>query len=209
MGGVLGASWGVMGVPEGCFRRLLGAPGASWAVLGASWARFSGQQADKARHSFLYTIFDRFLFDFTTENRSLNFEKTLKSVRKILLFAFRQFYNNIDSGCEFGAILRPKKPPKSRFGRRLGASWGRLGGVLGASWGPLGASWWPPGRLLVANMAPTWLPKRSPNRSKIEAKINKFLNASWDQIFEGFWCILEGKIEPSWHPKTIKSKPPL
>ena len=64
-------------------------------------------------------------------------------------------------------------------------------------------------------MAPTWLPKRSPNRSKIEAKsnhflnasfgisflyerkieikINQFLHASWDRNFEGFGWILEAK----------------
>ena len=53
-----------------------------------------------------------------------------------------------------------------------------LGGILEAVLGRLGG-------VLVANMAPTWPPKRSPNRSKIEAKINQFLNASWDRIFEG------------------------
>jgi len=42
-------------------------------------------------------------------------------------------------------------------------------------------------------MVPTWLPKRSPNRLKIEAKINQFLKASWDLIFIEFWWILEGK----------------
>ena len=55
--------------------------------------------------------------------------------------------------------------------RPLGPSWAiqrifegildRLGGVLEASWA---------GK--VANMAPTWLPKRNRNRSKIEAKID-------------------------------------
>ena len=45
----------------------------------------------------------------------------------------------------------------------------------------------------VANMAPTWLPKRSPNRSKIEAKIDQFFNASWDPIFERCWWILGPK----------------
>ena len=71
----------------------------------------------------------------------------------------------------------------------LGASWG----VLRASWGVLWAFW---GRLegkKVANMAPTWLPKRSQNPSKIEAKIDQFFNASWDRIFEGCWWILEAK----------------
>ena len=96
-----------------------------------------------------------------------------------------------------------QKSTKNRSWRPLGASWGllggswrsrgHLGGLLGASWGPLGASWWPLGRHLVANMAPSWPPKRSPNRSKIEAKIDQFLNASWDPIFARFWWILRSK----------------
>ena len=85
----------------------------------------------------------------------------------------------------------------------LGASWGGLGAswyVLGASWGVLWAFWGrlgsPLGRLegkKVANIAPTWLPKRSQNPSKIEAKTDQSLNASWDRIFEGCWWILEAK----------------
>ena len=78
----------------------------------------------------------------------------------------------------------PPKPPKMS---PKWASWGLLGplgglmvlgGILEAVLGRLGG-------VLVANMAPTWPPKRSPNRSNIEAKINQFLNASWDRIFEG------------------------
>ena len=70
----------------------------------------------------------------------------------------------------------------------LGASWGHLGGALGEPWRFLGASWhlgavlgasWERlGVVLVGNMAPTWLPTRSPNPSKIETKINQFFNAS-------------------------------
>ena len=79
---------------------------------------------------------------------------------------------------------------------RLGASWGALGaswGVLWAFWGRLGS---PLGRLerkKVANMAPSWLPKRSPNPLKIEVKIDQFFNASWGRIFEGCCWILEAK----------------
>ena len=96
-----------------------------------------------------------------------------------------------------------QKSTKNRSWRPLGASWGllggswrsrgHLGGLLGASWGPLGASWWPLGRHLVANMAPSWHPKRSPNRWKIEAKIDQFFNTSWDPIFAGCWWILGSK----------------
>ena len=86
---------------------------------------------------------------------------------------------------DFGASWGPPGHVLGRLGpswERLGPSWGRLGGVLGRL-----------GGVLVGNMVPTWLPKRSPNRLKIEAKINQFLKASWDLIFMGFWWILEGK----------------
>ena len=79
---------------------------------------------------------------------------------------------------DLGGLLGPlglsgrlPRVPRARPGRGLG----RLGGVL------------------VANMAPTWLPKRSQNRVKIEAKIDQNFDASWDRIFEGFWWILEAK----------------
>ena len=85
-----------------------------------------------------------------------------------------------------------KNPPKIDLGGVLGppegalVSWGRLESFVGASWGRLGASLGRLGGVLVGNMVPTWLPKRSPNQLKIEAKINQFLNASWDLIFKGF-----------------------
>ena len=92
-----------------------------------------------------------------------------------------------------------KKPSKIHQKWILEASWGLLG--------PLGLSGRLPrvprarpgrvlgrlGGVLVANMAPTWLPKRSQNRIKIEAKIDQNFDASWDRIFEGFWWILEAK----------------
>ena len=82
--------------------------------------------------------------------------------------------------------------------RRLGASWGRLGaswgvfgclgGILGRLVAVLGASWLEKGGQHGSNLAPKAEPK-----SKIEAKIVFFLNAFWDQIFEGCWWILEAK----------------
>ena len=80
-------------------------------------------------------------------------------------------------------VQRVQILPKSSSGE----GFGRLGGVLGVSWGVLGCLWvswvrlgascgrpWGVlGRLgskKVANMAPTWSPKRSQNREKIEAK---------------------------------------
>ena len=80
-----------------------------------------------------------------------------------------------------GGVLGPLEGVLVSWGRlesfvgRLGRVLGRLGGILGRL-----------GGVLVGNMAPTWFPKRSQNRSKIEAKINQFLNASWDLIFMGF-----------------------
>ena len=81
-------------------------------------------------------------------------------------------------------------------------SWGRLESFVGRLGGVLERL----GGVLVGNMAPTWLPKRSPNSSKIEAKINQFLNASWNQISEGFWWILECEMEASWLPDGIKNR---
>ena len=72
--------------------------------------------------------------------------------------------------------------------RRLGPSWAIqsvfggildcLGSVLEASWRGLGGllgGLWP---RKVANMAPTWPPKRSQNQLKIDPKIDQFVNAS-------------------------------
>ena len=115
-------------------------------------------------------------------------------------------------------VQRAKILPKSSSGE----GFGRLGGVLGVSWGVLGCLWvfwvrlgascgrpWGVlGRLgskKVANMAPTWSPKRSQNREKIEAKIDQNFDGSWGRIFEGFWWIWEGKMEPSWHQNRTKN----
>ena len=80
-----------------------------------------------------------------------------------------------------GGVLGPLEGVLVSWGR-LESFVGRLGGVLGRL-----------GGVLVGNMVPTWFPKRSPNRSKIEAKINQLLSASWDLIFIGLLWILEGK----------------
>ena len=110
----------------------------------------------------------------------------------------------------------PKILPKSLSGE----GFGRLGGVLGAFLGVLGRLWVSrgrvgpscgrPGGLLgrlgskkVANMAPTWSPKRSPNREQIEAKIDQHFDGSWGRSFERLWWIWEGKVEPSWHQNRI------
>ena len=103
-----------------------------------------------------------------------------------------------------GGVLEPLGASKNQSWRRLGASWGILG-CLGVFWplpealqarpgGVLGRL----GGVLVANMVPTWLPKRSQNRVKIEGKIDQNVDASWDRIFERFWSILGAQVEPSW-----------
>ena len=108
-----------------------------------------------------------------------------------------------------------KKSTRNRSSRRLvpwgllrasWCLWGRLESFVGASWGRLGGLLGRLGAKKVANMVPTWFPKRNPNRSKIEAKIDQFLNASWKFILKGFHWILEAKenhVESKWHPKSI------
>ena len=57
----------------------------------------------------------------------------------------------------------------------LGPFWNRLGGLLGGL-----------GPRKVANMGPTWYPKRSKNQLKIGPKINQFYDASWNQYLSVF-----------------------
>ena len=74
-----------------------------------------------------------------------------------------------------------EKSSKIDFPGGSGSPRRRPGGALGLleiktplgvpPWTPPGPSWGRLGAVLVANMAPTWLPKRSRNRSKIEANI--------------------------------------
>ena len=127
-----------------------------------------------------------------------------------------------------GGEILPKSPPKifqksskvslkSSQNRRpgvvlgaLGASW-RVSERLGASWGVLGASWgvlWPSwGRLGASSLAkgrktwPTWLQVGFQNQPKIDAKIDRKFDASWDRFLKGFWRILGARMEPCWHPK--------
>ena len=92
---------------------------------------------------------------------------------------------------------------QDRFGGVLGRL-GRSKASLEASWTVLEASWRGLGGLLgglgprkVANMAPTWPPKRSQNQLKIDPKIDQFFNASWNRFLEGFWWILDAKMRQS------------
>ena len=103
--------------------------------------------------------------------------------------------------------MSSKSSQNRRLGRVLGAL-GRPGGVLGRLGASCGRPWGVLGRLgskKVANMAPTWSPKRSQNREKIEAKIDQNFDGSWGRIFEGFWWIWKGKMEPSWHQNRTKN----
>ena len=96
-----------------------------------------------------------------------------------------------------------EKSSKNRSWRRPGVSWGSLGcltavlgrswtvlraskSVLGASWGRPGGVLERPGGVLVANTAPTWLPKCSQNHKKIEGNVDGNVDTSWDLIFYGF-----------------------
>ena len=83
----------------------------------------------------------------------------------------------------------------------LWVSWVRLKACCGHPWGVLGRL----GSKKVANMVPTWSPKRSQNREKIEAKIDQNLDGSWGRIFERVWWIWEGKMDPSWDQNRTKN----
>ena len=102
------------------------------------------------------------------------------------------------------------RPTWSHVGH-LGATWGGLGGLLGASWAVLEASWgllaaktqhergesvfWDPlGAVLGSFLGPSWrLGRRlGPTlvvlvRLKIDAKIDRKSDASWNRFLEGFW----------------------
>ena len=102
-----------------------------------------------------------------------------------------------------GQVWRPLGPSwaiQSVFGGILG----RLGGVLEASWRGLGGPLGGLGSRKEANMAPTWPPKRSQNKLKIDTKIDQFFSASWNRFLEGFCWILDANMEPSWHQNRSK-----
>ena len=84
-------------------------------------------------------------------------------------------------GDVLGGLKSVPKPFWSVLGR-VWVSWGCPGASCGRPGGVLGRL----GSKKVANMAPTWLPKRSQNRLKIEPKNHKNLNASWNRFLEGF-----------------------
>ena len=71
----------------------------------------------------------------------------------------------------------------------MGASWG----VLAASWGHLGGLLGRLGPKEVANMAPTWLPKRSQIPLKNDYKNYQNIDASWGRIFGDFGGFGEAK----------------
>ena len=53
-------------------------------------------------------------------------------------------------------------------------------------------------------MAPSWPPKSKQNRRKIDAKIDRKIDASWNRFLEGFWWIFGGKMEACWHQNRAK-----
>ena len=73
--------------------------------------------------------------------------------------------------------------------------WRRLGGLLGGL---------RPRK--VANMGPTWRPKRSKNQWKICLNIDQFHDASWNRCFSVFHWLLETKTEPCWIENVFKHR---
>jgi hypothetical protein len=78
------------------------------------------------------------------------------------------------SGAGLEAYVAGLGDPR-RLESYLGPFWNRLGGLLGGL-----------GPRKVANMGPTWHPKRSKNRLKIGPKIDQFYDASWNRYFSVF-----------------------
>ena len=58
----------------------------------------------------------------------------------------------------------------------------------------------------VDNMAPSWLPKPTPNRSKIDANFDRNIDAFQDGVLKRFWWIRGGKMEACWHLKSMKKR---
>ena len=89
----------------------------------------------------------------------------------------------------------------------LGGRGRHFGTILGV-WAHSGSQM-PSWAVLVANMAPSWLPKRSQNREKIEAKINLDVHASWGRFFGAFLvdCGRQNgtKMVPKTHQKSIST----
>ena len=97
----------------------------------------------------------------STKNEPKNNQKSSKiEVQRALMQVWRRLGPSWAIQSVFGGIL-------DSLGSVLEASWRGLGGLLGGLW---------PRK--VANMAPTWPPKRSQNKLKIDPKIDQFVNAS-------------------------------
>ena len=122
-------------------------------------------------------------------------EKSIKNGSKITQQSFKngpkidQKSSKIEVWRDLGQVWRPLGPSwaiQSVFGGILD----RLGGVLKASWTGLGMVLGGLGPRKVANMAPTWPPKRSQNQLKVDTKIFKFLvplGIDFGKDFGGFW----------------------
>ena len=103
-------------------------------------------------------------------------KKSSKNLPKIFQNGAKMVKKSIPRGIP--EMIDPKRHPR---GSQEAAYPIRVG-HLGASWGRLGASW----AEKVANMAPTWLPKRSQDGPKIHQNFDHFLDASWDRFFDDF-----------------------
>ena len=90
-----------------------------------------------------------------------------------------------------GGSWRPKskREKNTNFCGLMGPSWARLGGLLGPSW------------RLDRRLGPSW---GVLNRKKIDAKIDRKNDASWNRFLDGFWWILGRKMEACWHQNRSK-----
>ena len=93
LGGVLGSSWRRPGAVLGTSWSVLGPLGASCGRLGSvlevSCVWFSSQSGPNLGMRSWMSFCNWFLMDFASKNRCPNYEKSLKSVRKIRIVCFR------------------------------------------------------------------------------------------------------------------------
>ena len=100
----------------------------------------------------------------------------------------------------------PRPPKSSQNGVQMGSGRGKIRKNADGNKKTGGVAQGPP--IFpdnVAQMAPTWPPKRSQNGSKIVAKIDQNFDGFRDRFLERFWWVFGAKMEASWHQNRIEN----
>ena len=127
----------------------------------------------------MHRFFDRFFHRFCLRFFSFFIQKSTKILPKIdskMHYIFDRFFHRFffDLSSILEANLELCWPP----------------------WGHLGGSW-----RLGRRLGPTLVVLV---RLKIDAKIDRKSDASWNRFLEGFWWIFGGKMEACWHQNLAK-----